>query len=77
MLLSPDLQKIDPKILDKVQAEVARVAKVFNEDQLMAGAQILMTFMDRIHYQDKKAIFFARKALYAWPQGYVLEKTAG
>lgn len=73
-LLTPSFDKVDAKVLDKVKDETARIGKVFNEDQLMAGAQILITFLDRIHYQEKKAIFFARRGLYAWPAGYVLEK---
>ena len=73
-VLTPSFDKVDAKVLDKVKEETARIGKVFNEDQLMAGAQILLTFLDRIHYQEKKAIFFARRGLYAWPAGYVLEK---
>jgi hypothetical protein len=40
----------------------------------MAGALILKTFMDEMHFDEKDAIFFRRDALYAWPRGYILEK---
>jgi hypothetical protein len=73
-ILNPGLEKVDAKVLDKAKDEISRVGKVFTEDQMMAGAQILITFLDRIHYQEKKAIFFSRKGIYAWPEGYVVEK---
>jgi hypothetical protein len=75
-LLQPDLSGVRKENRQKVEEEVARVGKVFNHDQLMAGAQILKTFADEMHFERKDAIYFARRALYAWPQGYILEKLA-
>lgn len=75
-LLQPDLAGVRKENRQKAEDEVARVGKVFNHDQLMAGAQILKTFADEMHFERKEAIYFARRALYAWPQGYILEKLA-
>lgn len=75
-LLQPDLSGVSKENRQKAEDEVARVGKVFNHDQLTAGAQILKTFADEMHFDKKDAIYFARRALYAWPQGYILEKLA-
>lgn len=75
-LLNPDLGAVRPENRQKAAEETARVAKVFNPDQLAAGAMILKCFMDQMNYDKKEAIFFSRRALYAWPQGYLLEKLA-
>jgi hypothetical protein len=58
----------------KANEELTKIVKVFSEDQLMAGAFILKTFMDEMRFDQKDAIFFRRDALYAWPRGYILEK---
>jgi hypothetical protein len=58
----------------KANEELTKIVKVFSEDQLMAGAFILKTFVDEMHFDEKDAIFFRRDALYAWPRGYILEK---
>ncbi|MEP6668299.1 MAG: hypothetical protein ABJF10_04055 [Chthoniobacter sp.] len=73
-LLQPDLAGVSKENRQKAEEEVARVGKVFNHDQLTAGAQILKTFADEMHFDKKDALFFSRRALYAWPQGYILEK---
>jgi len=73
-LLQADLSRVRKENRQKAEDEVARVGKVFNQDQLAAGAQILKTFADEMHFDKKDAILFSRSALYAWPQGYILEK---
>jgi hypothetical protein len=81
-LLYPDLDKVPadvktsdlPKLKSAVSKEVARVATVFSEDQLLAGAQILKAFRDEMYFERKDAIFFDREALYALPIGYLLQK---
>jgi hypothetical protein len=76
--LHPDLTNPPPGMsannVAKANDELAKIVKVFSEDQLMAGALILKTFMDEMHFEEKDAIFFRRDALYAWPRGYILEK---
>ena len=79
-----DLLKLKPEVLNKVASEnrkavedeFNRAAGIFNQDELMAGAILLKTFMDEMHFDRKNAIFFSRLALYAWPQGYIKEKIA-
>jgi hypothetical protein len=73
-LLQPDLSGVSKENRQKAEDEVARVGKVFNHDQLTAGAQILKTFADEMHFDKKDVIYFSKRALYAWPQGYILEK---
>ena len=75
-LLQPSLTGVRKENRQKAQDEIARVGKVFNQDQLMGGAQILKTFSDEMHFERKDAVLFSRGALYAWPQGYILEKLA-
>jgi hypothetical protein len=48
---------------------------------LKAGSTILETFVEHMNYKQadakykkKAAIFFSKRALFAWPHGYVLEK---
>ena len=76
--LHPDLTNppldISANNVAKANDELTKIVKVFREDQLMAGALILKTFMDEMHFEQKDAIFFRRDALYAWPRGYILEK---
>jgi hypothetical protein len=76
LLLQPDLSGVGKENRPKAEEEVGRVGKVFNQDQLAAGALILKTCAEEMHFERKEAIYFARRALYAWPQGYVLEKLA-
>lgn len=65
--------------------ELAKVKKIFNQDQLRSGATLLKLFMDKMNARAKVPnkqkekdgiISFSRRALYAWPQGYVREKLA-
>jgi hypothetical protein len=78
LLLHPDLTNPPPVVpknnVAKANEELTKIVKVFSDDQLMAGALILKTFMDEMHFDEKDAIFFRRDALYAWPRGYILEK---
>jgi hypothetical protein len=81
-LLSPDLDRVPSgmnsaeaqKIRAKVSKEIARLGTIFNQDQLLAGAQILKVFKEEMYFERKDAIFFARHGLYALPVGYVLGK---
>jgi hypothetical protein len=60
----------------KADKEIANASKIFNQDEITAGAILLKTFMEEMHVDGNKKIFFSRAALYAWPQGYVTEKLA-
>ncbi len=73
-LLTPDYKTVRKENRQLAEAEVAKVGKVFNQDQLTAGAMVLKTFLEELHADQKDAVFFSKKALFAWPQGYVLEK---
>ncbi len=71
-LLKPDRSKLG----EAAKVELDRVVGIFNQDELTAGAVLLKLFMDNMHAERKEGIFFSRRALYAWPQGYVKEKLA-
>jgi hypothetical protein len=73
-LLQPDLSAVSKENRAKAEEDIARIGKIFNHDQLMSGAMVLKTFMDEMQFDKKDAIFFSKRALYAWPQGYLLEK---
>lgn len=73
-LLKPNFEGVRPENKKRVEEEFTRMSKVFNPDQLMAGAFIMKSFMDEMNFDKKDAVFFSRRALYAWPLGYVLEK---
>jgi hypothetical protein len=73
-LLKPDLSKVSAENQKLAETETTQAASIFNQDELMAGAILLKTYMDEMHFDRKNAIFFSRLALYAWPQGYVKEK---
>lgn len=75
-LLKPNLSGVRKESLQKTEEELTRLRNVFNQDQIMSGALILKTFADEMHFDRKDAIFFSKRALYAWPQGYILEKLA-
>lgn len=78
-LLKPDRSGLKPtKAMDlqAINAELDRAIGIFNQDELTAGAVLLKLFIDNMHAERKEGIFFSRKALYAWPQGYVKEKLA-
>jgi hypothetical protein len=78
LLLHPDLssppENVPKGAASKGAAEMAKISKVFDEDQIAAGAFLLKTFADEMHFDQKDAIFFRKDALYAWPQGYILQK---
>jgi hypothetical protein len=80
LLLHPDLSSPPANVpkgaASKGAEEVAKISKVFDEDQIAAGAFLLKTFADEMHFDQKDAIFFRKDALYAWPQGYILQKIA-
>ncbi len=71
-LLSADGSKLRKEAAD----ELDRVKGIFGQDELTAGAVLLKMFMDNMHAERKEGIFFSRRALFAWPQGYVKEKLA-
>jgi hypothetical protein len=77
-LLHPDLTSppvdVPKSSISKANEEVSKISKVFGEDQITAGAFLLKTFADEMHFDQKDAIFFRKDALYAWPQGYILQK---
>jgi hypothetical protein len=78
-LLQPDLNSlkgITAENRPKVEKEIANASKIFNQDEITAGAILLRTFMEEMRVDGNKKIFFSRAALYAWPQGYVTEKLA-
>jgi hypothetical protein len=78
LLLHHDLTSppanVPKRSVSKAGEEVAKISKVFGEDQITAGAFLLKTFADEMHFDQKDAIFFRKDALYAWPRGYILEK---
>jgi hypothetical protein len=78
LLLHPDLASppanVPKSTVSKASEEVTKISKVFDEDQITAGAFLLKTFAEEMHFDQKDAIFFRKNALYAWPQGYILEK---
>ena len=73
-LLKPDRNKLRAGDLKAANEELDRAAGIFSQDELTAGAVLLKLFMDNMHAERKEGIFFSRRALYAWPQGYVKEK---
>jgi hypothetical protein len=78
-LLHPDLNTVKGITAEnrpKAEKEIANASKIFNQDEITAGAILLKTFMDEMRVDRSKKIFFSRAALYAWPQGYVTEKLA-
>lgn len=75
-LLKPDLSKIAAADRAEVEKEVNNAIKIFNQDELAAGAILLKTFMDEMNGSRKTKIAFSRAALYAWPQGFVADMIA-
>jgi hypothetical protein len=61
--------------LNKKKVEEAKLDKdQYDLKAIKAGAAILQTFAEAMDYEKKRAIFFSKRALYAWPHGYILEK---
>lgn len=75
-LQKPDKSKITARDRAAAETELDRVVGIFTQDELTAGAVLLKLFTDNMHAERKEGIFFSRKALYAWPQGYIREKLA-
>jgi hypothetical protein len=73
-LLHPVLTSVNERNRKEAEDEVARVSTVFTQEQILAGAQVLKAFSDEMQFAGKDALFFSRRALYAWPHGYLLEK---
>lgn len=61
--------------LNKKKVEEAKLDKnQYDLKAIKAGAIILRTFAEAMDYEKKRVIFFSKRALYAWPHGYILEK---
>lgn len=73
-LFTPDLSMFSGAKLAAAQKEVDRAKGIFKPEELTAGAVLMKLFMDEMEFAGKDAIFFSRRALFAWPQGYVREK---
>ncbi len=73
-LLKPSLDGVRPENREEAEKDIAKIGTIFTADQILAGAQILKAFADEMQFTKKDAIFFSRRALYAWPHGYLLEQ---
>ena len=79
-VLQPDLGRAPnqptedvEKARQKASTTIAGIGDIFSDNQIVAGAILLKTYLEEMHYQDKEVYFYS-KALYAWPQQYVLSK---
>ncbi len=73
-----DYSQVRPQNRERAKEEVAKVGRTFTQEQVMAGALILKTYLNEMQRErPKAAIFFSRRAISAWPMGFVLEKAGG
>jgi hypothetical protein len=77
--LQPDLRSAPHQpAVDAAQARqkagdaIAKIGNVFTDNQLVAGAIILKSYLEQMNYRDR-AVYFYTDALYAWPQQYIVE----
>lgn len=61
---------------DKANAAdtMARVRKIFSPRQMQAGATIILCLHQGWDFRHRERIYFAKRALYAWPRGYLAAK---
>ncbi len=59
------------KARQKASGAIAKIGNIYTDNQIVAGAIILQTFLEEMHYQDKE-VYFNTQGLYAWPEQYVI-----
>lgn len=59
---------------DELTKEVRRIERIFNADQMIAGAEILLALKHRLKLERKARMFFAGVARDGWRSQYLLEK---
>lgn len=64
----------DDKVAKAVEKDLDDIHKIFTDDELMAGAQILLA-VDRQYRLEGKKIEFFRLGQYAWLLGFILDKS--
>jgi hypothetical protein len=71
-LFSPNLSQCNAEQKQEVQEEIANIKETFTVDNLVAGAEILRAFAEKLGFdKNKKPLFFARSAKDALPIGYL------
>ena len=75
-LFEPNLSECSDKRREEVQAEIAKVRKVFkNNEDLIAGAEILRAFDKELDFSGKE-VYFASSMIDALPRGYIKQQLA-
>jgi exopolyphosphatase/pppGpp-phosphohydrolase len=64
----------NPDRKKQVEAEFQRVKEAFTDEQLRGGAEVLRAVADAYEF-DKKNVHFYRHGQYAWPLGYIADKS--
>ncbi len=66
----------NPALREAAAREIARVADVFTEDQLLAGVEIMLAFENMLDLEGREAVFFSRIGRDGWRSQYLIEKIA-
>jgi len=74
-LFKVDLESVkDARVRTAAADELATVRKVFRPEQIVAGGQILLAFVDAFAWDDpQREVYFARSGYKAWLKGYLKE----
>lgn len=71
-LFSPDLSSCKQEQKERAQKDIQRIReKVFTQDELIAGSELLRALSTRLNFGSKDAIFFSRYAFEGLPIGYL------
>ena len=80
--LQPDLAQAPHQPTENVAAArskatgaIAKIGDVFTDNQLVAGAILLKSYLAEMGYHGRD-VYFYTQALYAWPQQYIIDATA-
>lgn len=67
------LEKVPAAGRDQLGVELSQIGRVFQMEQMLAGATLLKSIADTCNFGSKEVRFYTR-SLHAWPVGYILVK---
>ena len=74
-LFSPDLSACSAERREKAEGDIELIrTKIFDEEQIISGAEILRALSSTMEFSDKEAIFFSSYAFEALPLGYLKQQ---
>ncbi|MEM1136094.1 MAG: tetratricopeptide repeat protein [Bacteroidota bacterium] len=77
LITAPNLSFIaDEAVREKAEAEIQKVNKLFNREEMIAGTIILDALVHQLNKDVPKKFYFARMGYIGWITGYIMESVS-